>query len=315
MIMTPCDTVNMNSKHLELYTVLGEYNNTGFPLSYCLLTTASSLEDKARTWALEAWTTRLHDKCDITPRFVHTDKDMAEIGASCHAWPGAKHQLCWWHQREAVRRCLKGNLPTSMYNPWRARCEHQFVDPMFRPHGHTDPNDYEGCAPEEIYEQETHSNGADTMITSLTSGDPNSIKICLPIPASQSTQQLKLTIRIPGLSSRNHHVEPEDESEDDTANGQRTFCPIEYCDTIVSMMERHFCAHPLIPGYSAPIPEGIKSWAVKQVYEYCVHNDLPNLWAYLWENWYRCGRWELWAWSTNAEEIPHLKMTMFIEGQ
>ena len=28
---------NTNSKHLELYTILGEYNNASFPLSYCLL--------------------------------------------------------------------------------------------------------------------------------------------------------------------------------------------------------------------------------------------------------------------------------------
>jgi len=81
------------------------------------------------------------------------------------------------------------------------------------------------------------------------------------------------------------------------------------------MMERHFCAHPLIPGYSAPTPEGIKSWAVKQMYGFCVHNDLPNLWAYLWENWYRHGRWELWARSGEPREIPHLKTTMFVEGQ
>ena len=81
------------------------------------------------------------------------------------------------------------------------------------------------------------------------------------------------------------------------------------------MMERHFCAHPLIPGYSAPTPEGIKAWAVKQAYEFCVLHDLPNLWAYLWVNWYRSGRWELWARSGNANEIPRLKTTMFVEGQ
>jgi hypothetical protein len=80
-------------------------------------------------------------------------------------------------------------------------------------------------------------------------------------------------------------------------------------------MEWHFCAHPLIPGYSAPTPEGIKAWAVKQAYEFCVLRDLPNLWAYLWENWYRHGRWELWARSGNPREIPRLKTTMLVEAQ
>ncbi|SRR6266702_7186744 len=47
-----------------------------------------------------------HYVYSIVPRFVHTDKDMAEIGASRHIWPKAKHQLCWWHQREALQRRL-----------------------------------------------------------------------------------------------------------------------------------------------------------------------------------------------------------------
>ena len=34
--LTKKTTDNTNSCHLELYTVLGKYNNVGFPLSYCL---------------------------------------------------------------------------------------------------------------------------------------------------------------------------------------------------------------------------------------------------------------------------------------
>jgi len=173
-----------------------------------------------------------------------------------------------------------------------------------------DPNDTEGYVPKEIDEERYN---VDTITTGLTSDDPNSIKIHLPVLASQSAQPERLTIQIPASKDRN--LEPEDEPDDDTVNGRRTFCPLEHHDTIVKMMERHFCAHPLIPGYSAPTPEGIKSWAVKQIYEYCVHYNLPNLWAYLWENWYRRGRWELWARSGNTDEIPRLKMTMFVEGQ
>src|SRR6266571_5153565 len=172
---------NTNSQHLELYTILGEYDNTGFPLSYCLLTTASSLEDRKRTRALEAWAAILRDVYSVIPRFVHTDKDMAEIGASRHIWPKAKHQLCWWHQREALRRRLRGNLPTSMYNAKRARCEHPFIDLAFKPYGRGDPNDCEGSVPGELCEQE------DAKAMSLTSGDPNSIKIRIPCFSSQGT--------------------------------------------------------------------------------------------------------------------------------
>ena len=60
-------------------------------------------------------------------------------------------------------------------------------------------------------------------------------------------------------------------------------------------MESHLCAHPLIPGYPAPTPVGIREWAVKQMYEFCHEHKLPEAWAYLWGNWYRPGRWEIWA--------------------
>uniref|UniRef100_A0A0W0GBU1 Uncharacterized protein n=1 Tax=Moniliophthora roreri TaxID=221103 RepID=A0A0W0GBU1_MONRR len=36
-------TYNTNSKHLELYSILGEHDGAGYPLGYCLLSTASSI--------------------------------------------------------------------------------------------------------------------------------------------------------------------------------------------------------------------------------------------------------------------------------
>lgn len=72
---------NTNSRHLELYTVLGEYDNAGFPLSYCLLSTVAATEIGKRTKALTAWGTALREKYGIIPQIVHVDKDMAEIGS------------------------------------------------------------------------------------------------------------------------------------------------------------------------------------------------------------------------------------------
>ncbi|KAN0136763.1 hypothetical protein V8E53_005533, partial [Lactarius tabidus] len=121
----------------------------------------------------------------------------------------------------------------------------------------------------------------------------------------------KLMIRIPALPTiRDSDLVDEDEpdADEEITTRRHTFCPLEHCDTVVDMMERHFCVHPLIPRYSAPMPEGIKAWAVKQLYEFCVLHNLPNLWAYLWENWYRCRRWELWVRSGNPREIPCLKL-------
>jgi hypothetical protein len=170
---------NTNSCHLELYTILGEYDNAGFPLSYCLLTTATSIEDGKHTKALVAWATILCHKYSIVPRFVHTDKDMVEISASRQVWPKAKHQLCWWHQHEALRRWLKGNLPMSSYNTQWASHEHTFINIAFKPHGQMNPNDIEGYVPGEICEQGPQ--GKNMKMMPPTSKDPNSIKLQIPI--------------------------------------------------------------------------------------------------------------------------------------
>ena len=81
---------------------MGEYDNTGFPLTYCLLSTAEAL--KIRKWkkALKNWAAVLRDRYGIIPIFAHTDKDMAEIGMLHDVWLSVKIQLCWWHLRKAV---------------------------------------------------------------------------------------------------------------------------------------------------------------------------------------------------------------------
>jgi hypothetical protein len=310
-----------------LYSVIGEYDNAGFPFSYCLLSTASSIVIGKRTVALEAWTKVLREKYAIIPEFVHTDKDMAEIGMTRNVWPEAKIQLCWWHLRKAVRtRLEKAKLSTSPYNVERARAEFLFISRDFRPRGQSDPSDSEGGIPGE---------GTGLMTSSIPG--PNSLFIRIPNPSqarasvgsnpgaplceiantlphtnagNNSIEALRLVIRIPAHPEANTLAE----AEEDTSSGPRTFCPLEYRSDVVDMMERHLCAHPLIPGYSAPTPEGIKAWAVKQMYEFCNGHNLPNLWAYLWENWYRQGRWELWS-RAGDPKIPRLKTTMMVEAQ
>src|ERR1700733_10471319 len=114
VLTEPAD--NTNSKNLELYSVMGEYDNAGFPLSYCLLSTATALPVGKRKRALKAWGKCLRDKYGVIPKFAHTDKDMAEIGMLREVWE-AKLQLCWWHLREAVKERLKKvKLSTTPYN-------------------------------------------------------------------------------------------------------------------------------------------------------------------------------------------------------
>ncbi|KAI6030968.1 hypothetical protein F5J12DRAFT_708970, partial [Pisolithus orientalis] len=85
-------------------------------------------------------------------------------------------------------------------------------------------------------------------------------------------------------------------------------------ETVVVMIENHFCVHPFMPGYLHPSPAGICQWPVKQMYKFCEEHNLQEVWAYLWENWYFCGHWELWAWSAEPNEILRLKTTMVMES-
>lgn len=289
---------------------MGEYDNAGFPLTYCLLSTAEALEIGKRKKALNAWASVLRDKYGIIPVFAHTDKDMAEIGMLRDVWILVKVQLCWWHLRKAVRdRLSKNKLSTTPYNAKRARLEFAFIDIMFVPPGRADPHEYEG--------------GMRDIIADIDEEpprpSPNTISILIkppPKPHNLRPRMASSSTKPPGGAKADRAV-PNTEYPDvsDKDDGERrVFCPEEHREPIVDMMEAHLCAHPLIPGYSHPSPEGIKEWAVKQMYQFCIKEKIPETWAYLWENWYRKGRWELWARSCHAE-IPILKTTMMLESQ
>lgn len=93
MISIDFITDNTNLKRLELYSIMGEHDNAGFPLSYCLLSTATAVEIGKRTKALTAWADCLRDTYGVIPVFAHVDKDMAEIGMLKMSWV-LKIQLC-----------------------------------------------------------------------------------------------------------------------------------------------------------------------------------------------------------------------------
>lgn len=140
---------NTNAKHLELYSIMGEYDNAGFPLSYCLLSTATAIDQGKRTKSLSAWATCVRDQYDIDIEFAHVDKDMAEIGTLKVIWNKAKISLCWWHLRRAVRtRLAKAKLSTTPYDVKRACAEFNFIDAEFVPaRTRVDKEDYEGGLP------------------------------------------------------------------------------------------------------------------------------------------------------------------------
>ncbi|TFK96466.1 hypothetical protein BDV98DRAFT_515691 [Pterulicium gracile] len=70
----------------------------------------------------------------------------------------------------------------------------------------------------------------------------------------------------------------------------------------------------MIPGEAAPNPEAIHKWSAREMYQFCVRNNIPEVWAYLWENWYCQERWKLWARSPCPDKVPVLTTTMIAES-
>jgi MULE transposase domain len=294
-----------------------------------------------RIKALTAFLQCVRDKYAIHPRFVHTDKDMAEIKASKTVWVDAKHQLCWWHLRRAIRQRLAlAKLETSDYNAQRANQVFDFIDATWYPARQADPADNEG----DVADGE---GDVDAIRIEDTNVIP-AIKLTRPLPTQDKSANTDSDEE--GEEDSETEEEEDEETEDNpddddyterarkprklrkkrkarkcqakknrNANGkktksERTFCPAEYREEIVALVERHLCAHPLIPDNHGGNPKAIHYWATKKIYQYCVDNELVEVWAYLWVNWYRPSRWRLWA-RAESSEIPRLKTTMVCESQ
>ncbi|KAI6046246.1 hypothetical protein EDC04DRAFT_3136464 [Pisolithus marmoratus] len=179
-----------------------------------------------------------------------------------------------------------------------------FIDVNFQPPGTPDPTKFEGG----VLLEADKVPYDDNIVPSLSIQIPSLSQITavppsksVPIRDATSTNKpLMIKIKLP----TGH---PDDKS---VPAQSQVFCPTHLHDVIVQMVEQHFCAHPLIPGYCYPSPAGICQWAVKQMYKFCEENDLPELWAYMWENWYWRGQWELWACAAAPDEILQLKPDM-----
>jgi len=179
LFITDILLVNTNQGKLELYAVIGEHDNQGFPLAYCLVSTATTVADSKRKLALASFLSNLCDTYQLCPHFIHTDKDIAEIHAAQTTWPESKHQLCWWHLHKALcERLAKSKLSTTAYNATQAHAEFLFIDTRFTPSSRPDRGEDEAAE-----STGPHPWAKCTMSNPLAPG-PNSIPIKIPITAS-----------------------------------------------------------------------------------------------------------------------------------
>ncbi len=75
------------------------------------------------------------------------------------------------------------------------------------------------------------------------------------------------------------------------------FCPLSHCLSILCLVCKHFCQHPILPEHHGQtrMPQQIHWDAVLEAYYHCKANKLCKVWVYLWTNWYAYSKWELWA--------------------
>ncbi|KAJ3979858.1 hypothetical protein F5890DRAFT_1632026 [Lentinula detonsa] len=298
-------------------------DGVGFPISYCLLSTVDASVPGKRKRAIEHWMRQVKERYHLDPRHIGTDKDLGEIGPCQTLWPNAKLTICWWHQRKAVQeRLKKTKLSTTPYDPVKAQKVFPFINTGFVPKGQSDPNEREGGRDAVVEDPPAYSASIAEVKLSGTPESANTAPVSLS-PIANSAQPT-LTIRVPPLpttrnippvpptSSTQHSNDPSVKEEVDTRTTW-VFCPPELREAVINKMDAHRHAHPLIPGYADPSPEGIYLWAVRRMYKFCIDHDLRELWAYLWENWYRPLRWKLWTRSPSLE-IPRLRTTMINEA-
>lgn len=226
-------------------------------------------------------------------------------------------------------RLAKAKLSTSLYDVERAMAEYDFIKANFVPPGtRVDIDDCEGwilddepatkCQPPQPLHDVTNSLQIKLSLPSITLAVGRVIQgagFRLSIPATHlPTIQEQEEIPELDVSAENGREASISDEEDNENQGRHTFCPPPYRDAIISMMEQQYCAHPSIPGSSPPEATLIKKWAVQRMYNFCIKHELPEVWAYFWENWYCIGCWELWARCAH-KLIPVLKTTMILESQ
>jgi hypothetical protein len=94
------------------------------------------------------------------------------------------------------------------------------------------------------------------------------------------------------------------------------FCPLAHRLSILRLLAKHFCQHPMLPERHGQnrTAQQIHRDAVYEAYLHCKNNELREVWAYLWTNWYAPDKWKLWARSAHPFSIPRKRTTMLVEA-
>ena len=124
---------NTNNLKFELYVIQAEIDGMGFPMAYLFLENNGNCGNGVRTEVIIDFLAQLKIR-ELEPDFLITDKDFAQISASCFVWKNVKIQLCLWHIKKAELAKLSSSKNSQVnYNGLVAQQKFSFIDPSFKP--------------------------------------------------------------------------------------------------------------------------------------------------------------------------------------
>ena len=124
---------NTNALNYELFAAIAEAHGQGVPLAFLFTTsTDGTAAPGAKSHALQDFLGWLAKYCPNI-KFTHSDKDRDEIQSLRSTFPDAKHQCCYWHAIQYVKKRLTEDKPTTPYNAKDAHNCFNFIDARWGP--------------------------------------------------------------------------------------------------------------------------------------------------------------------------------------
>lgn len=318
-VLTVTPAVNTNSAKYEVSVLMAEANGQGIPLGFFYhVSTDGTASVGAKSRALSCFLRYYAPKCPNV-KFTLSDKEIEEIKPLRAVFPGAKHISCSWHAVEAIKARLASDTLPGTYEPRVAFQLHSFIDPTWAPgvveDGRNAEVDLSSGSVKPIREGDVEAELEEAKQVRELLFVWFRTRISRPFKATTTTCRRAAFILVDKTSSIRIPIWPRPPAFQKADLPE--FCPKPFRAHILAMFRQHTNMHMAIPCNADELhyltAEQIRESCVKDMYFYCFDNKLPQVWSYLWNNWYCPTKWVLWA-RSESDLISVLRTTMIVEG-
>ncbi|TFK45179.1 hypothetical protein OE88DRAFT_1649504, partial [Heliocybe sulcata] len=180
----------------------------------------------------------------------------------CKVFPGAKHQICYWHAIKYIEERLTTNKPPAAYDPRKAHKVFSFIDPTWAP-GVTQGDVKEYLDGRDVEADGNEQGGVREHLEAIRETEVD--RTLLPrLVLKAGDRRIPVWPDPPAMKSKAFPV----------------FCPPEYHEAIVEKFRVHLHQHPAIPfndvdGTYLRANE-IHEGAVSDMYHWCYKRDLSQ---------------------------------------